>query len=110
MRHTEPSASAQFLDFLELAENCTFLDRKLIHAINLRARIPPFGEGGPGGISCQRFKIPLFQRWTVAMVQSFQRARLPVLKVFIMKRAGPLGRADSAKPRARPVWVKSLAP
>jgi hypothetical protein len=29
VRHTEPSASAQFLDFLELAENCTFLDRKL---------------------------------------------------------------------------------
>jgi hypothetical protein len=27
-------ASAQFLDFLELAENCTFLDRKLISALN----------------------------------------------------------------------------
>jgi len=26
-------ASAQFLDFLELAENCTFLDRKLISAL-----------------------------------------------------------------------------
>jgi len=26
-------ASAQFLDFLELAENCTFLDRKLISVI-----------------------------------------------------------------------------
>jgi hypothetical protein len=25
-------ASAQFLDFLELAKNCTFLDRKLISA------------------------------------------------------------------------------
>jgi hypothetical protein len=27
-------ASAQFLDFLELAENCSFLDRKLISALN----------------------------------------------------------------------------
>ena len=27
-------ASAQFLDFLELAENYTFLDRKLISVIN----------------------------------------------------------------------------
>jgi len=27
-------ASAQFLDFLELAENCTFLDRKLTSALN----------------------------------------------------------------------------
>jgi len=27
-------ASAQFLDFLELAENCTFLDRKLTSAFN----------------------------------------------------------------------------
>ena len=27
-------ASAQFLDFLELAENCAFLDRKLISALN----------------------------------------------------------------------------
>ena len=26
-------ASAQFLDFLELAKNCTFLDRKLISAL-----------------------------------------------------------------------------
>jgi hypothetical protein len=26
-------ASAQFLDFLELAKNCTFLDRKLIGAL-----------------------------------------------------------------------------
>ena len=26
-------ASAQFLDFLELAENCTFLDRKLASAL-----------------------------------------------------------------------------
>jgi hypothetical protein len=26
-------ASAQFLDFLELALNCTFLDRKLISAL-----------------------------------------------------------------------------
>ena len=26
-------ASAQFLDFLELAENCSFLDRKLISAL-----------------------------------------------------------------------------
>ena len=26
-------ASAQFLDFLELAENCTFLDRKRISAL-----------------------------------------------------------------------------
>ena len=33
-------------DFLELAGNYTFLDRKLIHAINLRARIPPFFKGG----------------------------------------------------------------
>ncbi|MFZ0134852.1 MAG: hypothetical protein WAK95_20115 [Desulfobacterales bacterium] len=33
VRHTEPSASAKFLDFLELAKNCTFLDRKLITAI-----------------------------------------------------------------------------
>ena len=32
VRHTEPSASAQFLDFLELAENCSFLDRKLVSA------------------------------------------------------------------------------
>jgi len=27
-------ASAQFLDFLELAKNCSFLDRKLISALN----------------------------------------------------------------------------
>ena len=27
-------ASAQFLEFLELAENCTFLDRKLTSALN----------------------------------------------------------------------------
>jgi hypothetical protein len=27
-------ASAQFLDFLELAENCTFLDWKLVSVIN----------------------------------------------------------------------------
>jgi len=27
-------ASAQFHDFLELAENCTFLDRKLASALN----------------------------------------------------------------------------
>jgi hypothetical protein len=27
-------ASALFLDFLELAENCTFLDRKLISSFN----------------------------------------------------------------------------
>ena len=27
-------ASAQFLDSLELVENCTFLDRKLISALN----------------------------------------------------------------------------
>ena len=27
-------ASAQFLDFLELAENCTFLDRKLLSVFN----------------------------------------------------------------------------
>ena len=27
-------ASAQFLDFLELAKNCTFLDRKLTSALN----------------------------------------------------------------------------
>ena len=27
-------ASAQFLDFLKLAENCSFLDRKLISALN----------------------------------------------------------------------------
>ena len=27
-------ASAQFLDFLELAENCTFLDRKLTIALD----------------------------------------------------------------------------
>ena len=27
-------ASAQCLDFLELAENCSFLDRKLISALN----------------------------------------------------------------------------
>jgi hypothetical protein len=27
-------ASAQFFDFLELAENCSFLDRKLISALN----------------------------------------------------------------------------
>jgi hypothetical protein len=27
-------ASAQFLDFLELAENCTFLDRKLTSVLN----------------------------------------------------------------------------
>jgi hypothetical protein len=27
-------ASAQFIDFLELAENCTFLDRKFISALN----------------------------------------------------------------------------
>jgi hypothetical protein len=33
VRRTEPSASAQFLDFLELAENCTFLDRKLTSAL-----------------------------------------------------------------------------
>jgi len=33
VRHTEPSASAQFFDFLELAKNCTFLDRKLISAL-----------------------------------------------------------------------------
>ena len=26
-------ASAQFLDFLELAKNCTFLDRKLISVL-----------------------------------------------------------------------------
>jgi hypothetical protein len=26
-------ASAQFLDFLELAKNCSFLDRKLINAL-----------------------------------------------------------------------------
>jgi hypothetical protein len=26
--------SAQFLDFLELAENCSFLDQKLISAFN----------------------------------------------------------------------------
>jgi len=30
-------ASAQFLDFLVLAENCTFLDRKLISVINQAA-------------------------------------------------------------------------
>jgi len=33
VRHTEPSASAQSLDFLELAKNCTFLDRKLTIAL-----------------------------------------------------------------------------
>jgi hypothetical protein len=33
VRHTKPSASAQFLDFIELAENCTFLDRKLTSAL-----------------------------------------------------------------------------
>jgi hypothetical protein len=33
VRYTEPSASAQFLDFLELAKNCTFLDRQLISAL-----------------------------------------------------------------------------
>jgi len=27
-------ASVQFLDFLELTENCSFLDRKLISALN----------------------------------------------------------------------------
>ncbi len=27
-------ASAQFLDYLELAENCAFLDRKLVRALN----------------------------------------------------------------------------
>jgi hypothetical protein len=27
-------ASAQFLDFLELAKNCTFLDRKLASALH----------------------------------------------------------------------------
>ena len=27
-------ASAQFLDFLELAKNCTFLDRKLISTLH----------------------------------------------------------------------------
>jgi len=31
---TEPSASAQFLDFLELAEICAFLDWKPISAHN----------------------------------------------------------------------------
>ncbi|MFZ1956787.1 MAG: hypothetical protein WAU34_14955, partial [Desulfobacterales bacterium] len=30
-------ASAQFLDFLELAKNCTFLDRKLISALDRTA-------------------------------------------------------------------------
>jgi hypothetical protein len=30
-------ASAQSLDFLELAKNCTFLDRKLISALNKTA-------------------------------------------------------------------------
>jgi hypothetical protein len=34
VRHTEPSASAQLVDFIELAENCAFLDRKLISALN----------------------------------------------------------------------------
>jgi len=30
----QEDASAQFLDFLELAKNCTFLDRKLIRTPN----------------------------------------------------------------------------
>jgi hypothetical protein len=32
-------ASAQSLDFLELAENCAFLDRKIISALYKTARI-----------------------------------------------------------------------
>ena len=34
-------ASAQFLDFLELAENCSFLDRKLISALRALKKIIP---------------------------------------------------------------------
>jgi hypothetical protein len=34
VRRTQPSASALFLDFLELAENCSFLDRKLTCGLN----------------------------------------------------------------------------
>jgi hypothetical protein len=33
VRRTEPSAAAQSLDFLELTENCTFLNRKLTSAL-----------------------------------------------------------------------------
>ncbi len=37
-------ASAQFLDFLELAKNCTFLDRKLISALYETADGHEIGE------------------------------------------------------------------
>ena len=33
LRGVQKYASAQFLDFLELAKNCSFLDRKLISAL-----------------------------------------------------------------------------
>jgi hypothetical protein len=43
-------ASAQFLDFLELAENCAFLDRKPISALIETVDEPYFGfsELSPG--------------------------------------------------------------
>jgi hypothetical protein len=41
-------ASAQSLDFLELAENCSFLDRKLISALYKTARIDTKYHKGKG--------------------------------------------------------------
>jgi hypothetical protein len=46
-------------DFLELAENYTFLDRKLIHVINLIVKIPLlFVKGGQGRFPVHILKSP----------------------------------------------------
>ena len=46
----QESASAPFLDFLKLAENCTFLDRKLCHEVQCRSRPGNRSDRGAEGV------------------------------------------------------------
>jgi hypothetical protein len=52
-------ASAQFLDFLELTENCTFLDRKLTSALNETVDGHELVYDGTGRFSIQKSSLNL---------------------------------------------------